>query len=403
MRRKKLIVLPVLYDGGGNIDQRWYVYYAVRDSRTDKLVRFKVYNGLNNIRDVDERRKLGDEICREIEQKLKVGWSPFDDNSKVIYEDQIGYDKITRIYGKRRAENKTIRYYGSKYIEYITPTIDPEGTLPTYQSKIRIFCMWIDSRGKGDDCVTTITNETIIEFFKWLIDDQKRAKKTIGTYRQVLQNMFEWLIKQRVFLSNPVHDIPTTININDQSPSPIHNDDISVFKEAMSGDEQLWLAAQFQFYCALRPGKELRLLKIKNIDFGRGLITVNRTQAKTRVTRTVVIPDIFLTKLKNEYNLQGYDKEYYVFGKDKMPGPENLGKNNLRFRFNKIRKELGMPLEYKFYSWKHTGGVAASLAGVPDKHIQMQMGHTSLATTEKYLRKMRGYQSDYLKHKYPTI
>jgi integrase len=366
-------------------------------------MRFKVYDGLNNIKNEKARRKFGIDICNEIAQKLKLGWSPFEDDLKVIYEDQIGYDKITRIYGKKRADNKTIRYYGSKYIEYIMPTIDPEGTLPTYQSKIRIFCMWIDSRGKGEDCVTTIVNETIIEFFKWLIDDQKRSRKTVGTYRQVLQNMFEWLIKQRVFISNPVHDTPNTIVMNDQSPSPIHNDDISVFKEAMSGDEQLWLAAQFQFYCALRPGKELRLLKIKNIDFGRGLITVNRTQAKTRVTRTVVVPDVFLRKLRNDYKLQTYDKEFYVFGKDKMPGPENLGKNNLRFRFNKIRDILGMPFEYKFYSWKHTGGVAASLAGVPDKHIQMQMGHTSLATTEKYLRKMAGFQSDHLKHNYPSI
>lgn len=403
MKRKKLIAMPVLFDGGGNLDQKWYVYYGVRNPRTDKMERFRVYEGLHKIKNAEARRKAGIAICEDLASKLKSGWSPFNDDSRVIYEDQLGYDKITRIYGKRRADNKTIRYYGSKYIDSIMPTIDPEGTLPTYQSKLRIFCMWIDSKNFGENCATTITNETVIEFFNWLIYDQKRSKKTVSTYKQVLQNLFEWLVKQKIFICNPVHDIPTTINANDESPAPIHSDDISIFKEAMSGDEQLWLAAQFQFYCALRPGKELRLLKIKNIDFGRGLITVNRTEAKTRVTRTVVVPDIFLRKLRNDYKLQSYNKEFYVFGKDKKPGPEHLGKNNLRFRFNKIREELGMPFEYKFYSWKHTGGVEASLAGVPDKHIQMQMGHTSLATTEKYLRKMRGYQSDYLKHKYPSI
>jgi integrase len=62
-----------------------------------------------------------------------------------------------------------------------------------------------------------------------------------------------------------------------------------------------------------------------------------------------------------------------------------------------------MPAMYKFYSWKHTGAVEASLSGIPDKHIQMQLGHTSLETTSRYLRKMTGFQSDFLKNKYPEI
>ena len=98
-----------------------------------------------------------------------------------------------------------------------------------------------------------------------------------------------------------------------------------------------------------------------------------------------------------------YDKEFFVFGKTGIPGPENLGKNNLRYRFNDIRKKLGMPLEYKFYSWKHTGAVQASLSGIPDSHIQRQMGHSSIDTTSRYLRKMTGFQSDFLRNRFPGI
>ena len=84
MRRKKLVVLPVLYDCGGDIEKRWYVYYSVRNPQNDKLVMFKVYDRLKSINNEKARRKFGNDICNEFAQKLKLGWSPFDDDLKVI-------------------------------------------------------------------------------------------------------------------------------------------------------------------------------------------------------------------------------------------------------------------------------------------------------------------------------
>lgn len=403
MKRKKMIILPQLNNCGGDIEKRWFVFYSVRNPANDKMHRFKVYGLLHKFKDPITRTEAGEQLCHEYSEKLRHGWSPFNDCSEVIYDDHLEYDRISRIYGIRRAANKTIRYYASKYLETLIGRIDKEGTMPTYQSKIRIFCMWIDSRSIGENDASTIDNKTIVEFFRWLIGDQKRSRKTVGTYRQVLQSLFEWLVKEKVFISNPVHDLPNTDLINDQSPSPIHGADIEAFKNALQEDPQLWLAVQFQYYCALRPGKELRLLKIKNIDFARGLVTVNRTEAKKRITRTVVIPEVFLLQLRYEYKLNTYDRELYVFGHNGQPGKDHLGKNNMRFRFNAIREKLGMPVEYKFYSWKHTGAVNASLAGIPDKHIQLQLGHTSLETTNRYLRKMTGHQSEFLKNQFPSL
>lgn len=403
MKRKKLVILPKINNGKRDLSRQWFIYYSVRNPASDKMQRFKVYGNLSAFTTVESRTKAAENLCQEYAEKLKTGWSPLIDDSMVIYNDQLEYDKITRIYGKKRADNKTIRYYGSKYLEHIMGNIDQEGTLPTYQSKIRIFCMWADSQGLGGNDVTTINNRNMVDFFKWLIDDQERSKKTISTYRQVLQSFFEWMVKQKIFISNPVHDLPNTTRINDQAPYPIQRADIPIFKEATKNDPQLWLAIQFQYYCALRPGHELRELKIKNINFSSGLVTVTRAQAKKRITRTVVIPDNFLEEIKSFYRLQEYDKEFFVFSRNGQPGEKLLGKNNLRFRYNKIREMLGMPVEYKFYGWKYTGGVEASLAGIPDKHIQMQFGHSSLATTERYLMRMRGYQSILLKRNFPGI
>ena len=93
----------------------------------------------------------------------------------------------------------------------------------------------------------------------------------------------------------------------------------------------------------------------------------------------------------------------FVFGSQYKPGTKPPGKNTLRNRFNKYRDAMNMSKDYKFYSWKHTGGIFASNAGIPVKDIQIQMRHHSLDVTDKYLRKMRGIDSDYLKNRFPKL
>jgi len=383
--------------------KKWFVMYSVRNPRTGKMQLFKVYAPLGKFHDPKSRTAAADKLITDLTDKLRHGWTPWEDDTKVIYDDRLEYQNITRIYGTRRALNRTIRYYASQYLEEISGRLDPDGTMGTYRSKLRIFSNWIDAHTEPGNDASAVTNETMVRFFRWLIDDQLRSGKTVHDYHYILAGFFEWMVGRKIFVANPVHDMPPCTRVCDQAPAPIHEFDIEIFKQELVNDPQLWLAVQFQYYCALRPGRELRLLKIRDIDFARGLVTVRRAQAKTKVTRTVVIPGNFLLSLRSDFRLMDYCKEFYVFGKNGEPGPQYIGKNNLRYRFNAIREKLGMPAEYKFYSWKHTGAVQASLSGIPDSHIQRQMGHSSIDTTSRYLRKMTGFQSDFLKNRFPSL
>ena len=38
MKRKKIVILPKLNDAGGNLSKKWFVYYSIRDPRTDKMM-----------------------------------------------------------------------------------------------------------------------------------------------------------------------------------------------------------------------------------------------------------------------------------------------------------------------------------------------------------------------------
>jgi len=281
--------------------------------------------------------------------------------------------------------------------------LDETGTIPTYRSKLRVFNNWLDANGYSQYDVTAITNKVILDFFNFLIEIRHLSDHSIKSYRHIIHALFNYIIKHNDNIyQTPVHDIPKSRFMCDNSPSPIHPTDIPILLGEIKKYSQLYLFIQFEYYCFIRP-KELRFAKIKDIDFGRGRMDVSKSRSKTNMERKPIIPDIFLNKLKQEWSLHKYPRDMYVFGKNGRPGIEPVGKNTMIYRYNKIRDELNMPKEYTLYSWKHTGTLAADSVGVPMRHIQHQAGHTSIRTTEIYMKKKRGFNSEEIRTLFPEL
>ncbi len=129
------------------------------------------------------------------------------------------------------------------------------------------------------------------------------------------------------------------------------------------------MAICFEYYCFLRPRKEIRLLRISDIDFGRGMINVRFENAKTD-GRWVNIPRQFLQLMREKYKLHTYPRHFYVIGKKGEPGTDCVSINNLSDRFVRFSRKLNMPETYKMYSWKHTGNIRADNAGIPTRETQ---------------------------------
>lgn len=401
MKRKKLVILPKLNDAGGDLSKKWFVYYSVRDPRTDKMERFKDHAGLS-CPDESERRSLATEKIQALTEKLKRGWTPFLDDTEAIYEDQLQYKNVADIYGKQTALNATFRMFASQYIEEKKKENLEEKTIQTYVSKLRKLTLWSEVK-KGSIDITAFDNALILEFFHYLIDEKGLAAGTIEDYRQVISSAFDFIKDRGVITANPVYNIPAGVD-KDMAPRPVAEYDIEIFREVISKqDPQLWMAIEFETYCFLRPGKELRLLRIRDIDFARGLINVDRFRAKTNRERYATIPWHFMLKLRNLYKLQQYNRDYYVFGKEGKPGEKCLGKNNLKNRFNKFRSKLNMPYTYKLYSWKHTGNSLAADSDINMLALRDQNGHTSVQTTEIYLKHKLGVVNKEIQKRFPNL
>jgi integrase len=276
--------------------------------------------------------------------------------------------------------------------------------MTTYTSKYRTFNLWLQKHGFENVDISCINNDIILAFFNYLINERKLSGNSISKYTQNLRALFNFARQQKAITVNPVYDIPLCRRVNDMAPRPIAEFDIQKFKDEISiKNPQLWLAISFEYYCFLRPGKELRLLKIGDIDFARGIIDVDRFRAKTNMERFPTIPLVFLHELRDVYKLHTYPKQFYVFGKNYEPSDKCIGKNNLRYRFNDVREKIGMPYSYKFYSWKHTGNGRASDAGISLSALQEQNGHSSIKTTEIYLRHKIGKVDNEIRNNFPGL
>ncbi len=403
-RRKILISLPTLNDKKGDARKQWYVEYGVRNPRTDKLERFRIYEGLSVVAP-SVRYKRAQKIIEEYTAKLKSGWSPLLENSKYIYQDSLVYSEVAKVFGNARLSNETARYWANEWLKQVAKRVDHEGTLPTYRAKLRLFANWLESKGLGENDVSSISNELIIQFFDFLVIKRDLSTTTQLKYRQILADLFEMLYKKKKIAENPVFDIEIVRNEKDQSARPMSDKDLKAFVACMKQDDPvLLLAFKFEYYCYLRPGKEVRKLKVGDIDLARGVINVERFRVKTNRPKFPTIPTVFLNELRNLYRLQDYPRDFYLFGQNYQPGPVHIGKNNLRFRFNRIRKKLNMPIEYKFYSGKHTGNARAmEIPEITIEHRKDQNGHASIVTTEIYTKNKLGKVIPSIRDHFPDI
>lgn len=404
MKREKICILPKLFDHNGDIRKKWYVIFSYRNPVDGKMKRFRIYDGFTEHRTKKAKLEFGEKLVSEYTQLLKTGWNPFkSEEEKVIYSDSLQYAAISRAYSNKRQSNKTFSYYSNLFLPEIAGSA--KKTYQNYVSKFRAFNNWLESKGIAGNDITTITQPVVADFFKYLIDDPKMqlARITLKKYEHMLARVFDWMVKMKYIRQSPVFDLPDTRRKNDQAPRPIHEADIDKLVEEIKQDRQLYLTIQLEYYCFLRPGLEIRMARVGWFDLAASRIYVPREVVKTQEEKVVIIPEQLRNYLLKEWKLNNFPRDYFLIGQNGMPGPDPVGSNNLRNRFNVIRDRLGLPQSYKLYSWKHTGNCRAEDAGIPMAARQRQNGHSSMRSTEEYLKKKIGFRSVEIQNQFPSL
>jgi len=395
--KKKIATVPRLVEANNG---DWYVYFSVCNPETGKMVPQKIYKGFSDLPTLAKKRAWGTSLVNELTEKLKAGWTPLDDRERIIYSDQTEYHNLTVRFKTTLSTSKNTRYFISEYLLTRKTGLKPK-SYSTYQSKLRIYAEWLDKSRFGDYDVSAIDNKIILMFFDFLIMESKLDKLTIEKYEQILRDYYNFLKKKGKVSVNPVIDIVKPPKSKDMAARPINDSDmkelLTVIKDS---NPQLYLACMFQYYLAIRPGQELRLLKVKDIDIYNNRVVVIDETAKTS-RRTIDMP-MALAELCNTYQIHHYHPDNYIFGQNGIPGPAPLGHNTMRNRFNKFRDDLKFPKIYKYYSMKHTGGGKLLDAGLSLEEIRDHFGHRSIETTDHYVKRHFGNRNKRIIHNFPA-
>lgn len=384
-KKQAIIIFPHLNDCGGDLSQKWYVEYKWRVPGEPELRKERVYKGIYAGTEV-ERRKQAAKIIKEKTKWLKSG-GHLQGNEKKVYADELMYRNEAKMYHKESERVVTTRTNLSEYLRWKKQRLNSKSYLD-YVSKLRIFNHWLELKKLDVVSIRNITRQHIVDFTVYLSEESGLSRLTIKKYVQIVHSFFDFELEQNRIQFNPAEKIKIIGKVVDNAAIPFQADERARLKAAIEKtDPQLWLACQIQYYCAVRPGTELRLMKVGWIDFDRKKLRIPSPEAKSSRVDLIDIPPFLMEGLEH---LRNYSSDLYVFGQYGRPNFNAVGKNTLRNRFNKFRDDLGISPDRKFYSWKHTGAIQLLDNGAQPHQIQEHLRHRSFATTETYLKNKAG-------------
>jgi integrase len=384
----KIAELPKIYDAGGSLLRKWFVFYSFRNPESGKMQRFRVYENINSYKTIASRGNCARIVSDQILKKINSGWSPFND---VLYANS----SQCVIYNDIRKCNTTWNKVLKEYLEEARPGLR-YGTYTTYKSKLNIFCRWLEMKKISDNDISVTDDQVIKDFYSYLFNERKLSNKMVNHYTRLFRKICNDLMKRKIIYKNYFEQIQKYHQIT-ITPQVIPDKLLKDLKEYfLQYDCQMWTVCQFIFYCFIRP-IELRYLKVKYIDFVGGWVTIPADIAKNKKTQRVIIPDHFLNYLV-ENNYHTADREYFVFSLRGTPGENTVSKNYMFRHFDLARIALNIPKDYKFYSLKHSGGLKLYKSGADPIEMKNQFRHHSLDQLMQYLKALEGAESEHIRY-----
>lgn len=379
---EKLIFGICIYNANNDLSKRWFVRVKVPNYKTGTFTWRKCYGNINKFNTVELRQQEAEKLFQQIKKSKDYKKAQGSRSLNYPLPDLANFiiDVFKKILFERSYKIRS-------------------STFRSYFGFIKNLEQWLKNNDRLKLPVGMFTSEDAKSFMRYLIMDKKMSASTYNSHIIFCRSVFKELLDSDIIESNPF----TNIKVMKKNSVPalyFQKEQLSILKEEiMRVDIQLWFFVQFIYYCFIRPG-ELRFLKIENILFDEMKIRIPRTISKNGKEQYVTIPKKLYSQISH---WKDYESSFYLFGPGGVPGPKNYSANIMKTRHRLILRRLGFGERHKLYSWKHSGAIAATKAGISLKDLQLQLRHHSLDQVDAYLRDMLVFESDALKNSFPEI
>lgn len=360
--------LPIYKKGG----KEAYVYFYVLDPNSvleghPRLKRIrKKFNSYKNKKQRDEAAlRFRDEVSA----KLKIGWNPLiqDCSKKSFTPWNTVYDRYI-VYLKKMLKDDVIKT--STYNNYIC--------------RMKQLKEWNDAIGGQMTYIYQLDRPYIESFLEHIYIDRDTTPKTRNNYLNWLSSVCSWLKGNGYLTNDPTAGI-SKLREHDKFRQALDASDIQKLSSYLEQHNRHYLLACLMHYYTLVRPNELTYIRINDINVKEQTLFICHTFSKNRKDAKVTIPAKVI-KMMIDLGVFNAPGDYYLFGRDFMPSEHKAEGRIFREYWVKVRDALGFPKSYQFYSLKDTG-ITDAIDKVGLSVAKDQARHSSVATTNKYVRK----------------
>lgn len=357
---------PTLHKGA-----RWYVDFYILDP-VSGIMRRKKYM-LSRYKTARARKEMAREKIMWIVEEVKNGWNPW-------------------VKARTTREFTPWATVLLRYKEYLLVAdrkqLLKHKTVYDYLSRVKIFEQFLDESDTQLQYIYQFDRTLCVEFLDYLYYDKDVSAVTRNGYRTWLSTFSSWLIDKQYIGrdDNPVADI-RQLREEDKKREPLSKEALATLREYLTEhNRRFLLVCYIEYYMNIRP-EEMRFLKIGYIDIQNCIVTLPGKFAKNRKRQEVTVPKKVL-KLMIDLGIFSSPSQYYIFGPDLSPSTEQVAVNRFRQEWAKMRKTLGWPDTYQFYSLKDSG-ISDNIDRYGLLAARDQARHSDAATTNRYAKVKR--------------
>jgi len=425
LEHKRKFSTPKIFDADGDLSQRWYVYFSYRNPETGKMKRMNnIYGGANRLKTKAERYSVLNLYKKRLLRFLKQGYNPFEDNTELYLKHT---QKLATTQETKSTTKPVVTEHKQEHVSAKTPEVEVKNvektplkpkenkppkptspkvldafnralelktnvtkakTLEDYTSRIYKLQKWLKKTHKEITHIEHIEKKHILEFLNEV--QLQSSPRNRNNYRSVFSSIFQVLEDNDIIERNFVKSIKPLKSKPQRHKTYTDKEQERIFKHLEKEDPILLLYIKFISYNFLRP-QEVCRLKIKDINVDEKTL---RFEAKNKVSKTKLIPDILFDELPDLSKCQPED---LLFTPNKIGGQweatEINRRTNFGKRFSEIKKELGFNKDYTLYSFRHTFITRLYRAMAKDSspfeaksRLMLITGHSTMTALEKYLR-----------------
>lgn len=346
-----------------HIGAKWYVDFFAYDPATGEMRRKKYH--LDNIPKIKDRRRRANELIESLTKLLRSGWSPWVDaessRTYTLFEDALN------------------RY--EAYVERMSKY----ATRKSYTSRLNILRKYNSSRLLPIRYVYQFDTAFVSDFLDYIYLDREAIARTRNNYRQWCQSLAAFFIEKQYLTSNPVDKIKN-IPEDGKKRQPLTIDMLHQLERHLKGiDPIFYLACMMEYYTFIRP-EELSHVKIGDISVMEQSVFISGAFSKNRRDAKVGLNDKII-HIMIDLGVLNFPNDFYLFGpRVSRPAKQRSDSEMFRRKWNKlVRKGLGWPDCYQFYSLKDSGlRDLANATGIVIARDQAR--HSDVTTTNRYLQ-----------------